>query len=250
MIIKSLPNLLLITLLSCLWFSLARPSAAAKQSPTVAQEEIPTVDFCEMVKSPATYFDKKIRITAAYQIGFEGSNLVNVHCLRGYKGSVGAAFIRIDESQMKAINQGVEKIMSGKNGVQPRVTVVGILRNSSRHDFASYRYRFDVIRFEDIREDMSERIVSYDGTLQAGLTYRATVMHDSNFGLSFSSPLRIAFHQAINLEWINLESYPALQRLREREEQQIIFHVNKDDVQHMEPRRWNRSLQLEILLVE
>jgi hypothetical protein len=250
MIIKSLPNILLITLLSCLWLNLAKLPADAKQSPAVAQEEIPTVDFCEMVKHPAIYFDKTIRITAAYQIGDEGSNLINVRCVQSHDDSIGAGFVRIDDAQMKAVNRTVEKIMSGKAGVQPRITVVGLLRNSSRHDFAWYRYRFDIVRFEDIRDDISERIVTYEGALQAGLTYRAMVKHESTFGLSFSSPLRIPIHQAIRLEWTNLKSYPVLQRLRERDQQQIVFRVNKDDVQQMEPRRWNRTLQLEILLVE
>jgi hypothetical protein len=250
MIMKSLPTMLLVTLLSCLWLTIARLPADAKQIPAGAQEEVPTVDFCEMVKHPATYFDKKIRITAAYQIGYEGSNLINVRCVHSYDDSIGAAFVTIDEEQVNAINRGVDTIMSGKAGAQPRVTVVGILRNSSRHDFASYRYRFDIIRFEDIREDMSERIVSYNGTLQAGLTYRAMVKHDSNFALSFSSPLRVPIHQAINLEWTNLKEFRALELLRGTDQKQIVFCVTKDDVQQMEPRRWNRALQLEILLVE
>ncbi|HEV7680518.1 MAG TPA: hypothetical protein VGO68_00230 [Pyrinomonadaceae bacterium] len=250
MTLKSLPTLLLITLLSFLWLTVARLPAVAKQSPTVAQQEVPTVDFCELVKHPETYFDKTIRITAAYQIGYEGSNLNNVHCVRSHDDSIGAGFVRIDEAQSKTVNRGVEMIMSGKAGEQPRVTVVGMLRNSSRRDFAWYRYRFEIIRFEDIRDDIFERIVSYDSTLQAGLTYRAMVKHDSNFGLSFSSPLRIPSHQAINLEWTNLKEFSALQNLRENAQKQIIFRVNKDEVQQMGPRRWNRTLQLEILLVE
>jgi hypothetical protein len=250
MILKSLPTILLVTLLSCLWLSVARLPAEAKQSPTVAHEEIPTVDFCEMVKHPSTYFDKTIRITAAYRFGYEGSNLNNVHCVRSHDGSIGAGSFRIDEAQIKAVNRGVKMIMSGKAGVQPRVTVVGVLRNSSRHDFAWYRYRFEIICFEDIRDYMSERIVSYEGVLQAGLTYRAMVKHDSNFDLSFSSPLRIAMHQAVRLDWTNLKEFRALQELRGSDQKQIVFRVIKDELQRMEPRRWNRMLQLEILLVE
>lgn len=250
MIIKSLPGILVVTLLSFLWLTVARLPADAKQSAIVSPAELPTVDFCEMVKHPAIYFDKTIRITAAYQIGYEGSNLINVRCVGSHDDSIGVGFVRIDDKQVKAVNREVGKIMSGKAGGQPRVTVVGMLQNSSRRDFAWYRYRFDIVRFEDIRDDISERIVSYDGALQAGLTYRAMVKHNSNFGLSFSSPLRVPMHQAINLEWINLESYPVLQRLRKTHQRQIIFRVNKDVVYQMEPRRWNRTLQLEILLVE
>lgn len=247
---KALPNILLITLLSLLWLTVARLPADAKQTPAGAQEEIPTVDFCEMVKHPAAYFDKKIRITAAYEIGDEGSNLNNVHCVRSHDGSIGAGFVRIDEKQEKAIDRGVHTIMSGKAGAQPRVIVIGILRNSSRHDFAWYRYRFDIIRFEDIRDDMAERIVSYDGSLQAGLTYRGMVKHDRDFGLAFASPLRIAMHQAVRLEWSNLKEFRPLERLSGNDEKQIVFRVTKDEVQRMEPRRWNRTLQLEVLLVE
>ncbi|HEV7747720.1 MAG TPA: hypothetical protein VGO56_22160 [Pyrinomonadaceae bacterium] len=250
MIIKSLPNILLITLLSCFWLTVARLPAVAKQTPTVTQEEIPTVGFCEMVTHPANYFDKTVRITAVYEIGYEGSRLNNVHCVRSHDESIGVGFVRIDEKQINEINGAIKAIMSGNAGGQPRVTVVGILRNSSRHAFDWYRYRFEIIRFEDICDDISERIVSHDGSLQAGLTYRAVVKHDSDIGLSFSAPLRIPIHQAVSFEWINLKSYPGLQRLRERYLQQIVFRVNKDNVRQMKPSRWNRTLQLEILLVE
>jgi hypothetical protein len=240
--------MLLVTLLSFLWLTVARLPADAKQSPTVVKQKIPTVDFCEMVKRPKRYFDKRIRITGVYEMGHEEeSNINNVRCVRSQDDLIGVRFMRTDERQMKTINHKVNMIMSGKAGVEPRVTVVGILRNESQR---WYRYRFDIIRFEDIRDDISQRIVSYDGFLKAGLTYRTTVRHDSNFGLSFSTPLRIPFHHAIHLEWINLKSYPALQRLGENAEQQIIFRVTKDDIRQMEPRRWNRSLEMEILLVE
>lgn len=248
--IKTLPNILLITLLSCLWLNLARRPVDAKQSPSAAPEEIPTVDFCEMIKHPESYFDKTIRITGVYEMGDEGSNLNNVHCVRSHDDSIGVGFIRIDEQQIKTVNRKVNMIMTGKAGVQPRVTVIGMLRNSSRRAFAWYRYRFEIIRFDDIRDDISERSVSYDGTLQVGLTYRAIVKHDSNFGLTFPSPLRIPIHQAINLEWTNLNSYPVLELLQKRDQKQVIFRVNKDEALQMEPHRWNRTLQLEILLVE
>jgi hypothetical protein len=225
-----------------------QPQPTPRQSPS--PEEVPTVDFCEMVKHPELYFDRTIRITAAYELGFEGSNLNNVHCVRSHDDSIGVGFEPRDETHTKIINGHVRKIRSGKFGPQPRVTVVGRLRNQSRRSFAWYRYRFDIIRFESIRDDVTERIVSYSDSLQKGITYRARVKADETSGLGLMSPMRIPPHHAVSLDWINLTEFPLLQRLSERSEKQIIFRVIEDTLKPAEPNRWNRTLRLTILLVE
>jgi len=246
----------LITALILTVFALASSSLKAqpKSQPPPRQssepETVPTGDFCEMVKRPELYFDRTIRITASYELGFEGSNLNNVRCVRSHDDSIGVGFEPRDETHTKLINGKVRKIRSGKFGPQPRVTVVGRLRNQSRRSFAWYRYRFDIIRFEDIRDDVTERIVSYSDSLQKGITYRGRVTLDETSGLGLMSPVRIPLHHAVSLEWINLMEFPLLQRLSERSEKQIIFKVIEDTLKPVEPNRWNRTFRLTILLVE
>jgi len=212
---------------------------------------IPTVDFCEMVAHPARYFDRTIRINAILEIGDEGSNVNNVRCVRSHDDSIGAGAERINDRQVEFLNQSHKAIMSGKFGMQPSVTVIGILRNQSLRAFAWYRYRFDIIRFEYIRQEVSETIANFDGSLRAGQTYRAMVRGDENFGLNFAFfPLRIPAQQAVRLEWTNLQAFRALHNLRSVDQKQIIFRVTNDDISQMGPRRWDRTLQLQILMVE
>jgi hypothetical protein len=220
------------------------------QSSTSQKEETPTIDFCEMVKHPQLYFEKPIRIAATMELGDEGSNLNDVRCPRSHDDSIGVGAVKIDETQLKLLNRDFEKIRNGKAGTQPRVTAIGVLRNKSLHAFAWYRYRFDIISFEDIRQELSETIVTFDGSLREGFTYRGTVQPDKDFDLSFNSPLQIPIHHAVRLEWSNLKEFQALQRLRPGIDRQIVFRVIKVDIKQIAPQRWDRTVQLQILLVE
>ncbi len=242
---KALISAVILTVFALASSSKVQPTP--KQSPA---EAVPTVDFCEMVKHPEIYFDRTIRITAAYELGVEGSNLNNIRCVRSHDDSIGVGFEPRDEAHTKLINSEVRKIRSGKFGPQPRVTVVGRLRNQSRRSFAWYRYRFDIIHFEDIRDDVTERIVSYSDSLQKGIAYRGRVKSDEISGLGLLPPVRTPPHHAVSLEWINLTEFPPLQRLSERSEKQIIFKVIEDTLKPVAPNRWNRTFRLRILLVE
>jgi hypothetical protein len=221
----------------------------AGQSSLNRTDEIPTIDFCEMVKHPETYFDKTVRIMVTVEPRVEGTTLNDVRCVRSHDDQIGVGTVEV-ANQAPSFAKGFAKIRSGKAGEQPRVTAIGILRNKSRRAFEWYRYRFDIIAFEDIHQDVSETIITFDGTLRAGMTYRATVQHDKDFGLSFVTPLRIPLHQAARLEWTNLKEFPELEKSQRRSEQQIVFRVISDDIKQMNERRWDRTLRLEILIVE
>ena len=201
-----------------------------------------------MVRHPQLYFNKPIRIAATMELGDEGSNLNDVRCVRSHDDSIGVGAVA-HEQQATSFLRDFEKIRDGKFGAQPRVTAVGILRNSSLRAFAWYRYRFDIMAFENIRQELSETIVTFDGSLREGFTYRGTVRGDKDFGLSFNTPLRVPMHHAVRLEWTNLKQFRVLQRLR-RDEKQIVFRVVKDDIHQILPQRWDHTFQLEILLVE
>ena len=158
-------------------------------------------------------------------------------------------------------------------GIHPQVTVVGILRNVSRRAFDSYRYRFDIIRFEDIQKKMPEQsfgdeVTTVDfcelaknprrysterceSTLDAGKTYRAVVRGDKELDLVLVPPLRMFSHWAVSIEWTNLREFPELEKLRDSSTQQlIVFSVISDENKQMTAQRWNRTVKCKIIRVE
>jgi hypothetical protein len=103
---------------------------------------------------------------------------------------------------------------------------------------------------ENIRRDDAEEINTFGGTLSSGRTYRGMVRADQDFGLSFELPLRILPHHAMRLEWTNLDQFPVLKSLGGRQQQQIVFRVVSDEVRQASELRWDRTVRLEILLIE
>jgi hypothetical protein len=207
--------------------------------------EIASVAFCEMVKNPKLYFDKTVRVTATIQMGIEGSYLHDDKCVLGHDDRIGLRYLNTNDQERAQLNCDIRKIGTIEYGGRARVTVIGILRNSSLRAFASYRYRFDVSRVEGI----SPVIVPYEGTLEGGKTYQASVRGDSDSGLSFAVPLRrINEHFAVGIEWTNLTEFPALAGLRSSSpEQQIVFTVVSDQSKQMTERRWNRTVGCKII---
>lgn len=213
-----------------------------------AMDEVPTVAFCEMVKKPKLYFDKTVRVTATLQLGIEASYLQDDKCVLSHDDQIGVLYVSANDQERDVLNSEIRKIRNIEYGGRARVTVVGILRNSSLRSFAWYRYRFDVSRVEG----MSPVIVPYEGTLQRGTTYRAAVRGDNDLGLSMVNPLRMRNeHFAVRVEWTNLSEFPALARLRSASpEQRIVFTVVSDQTKQMTERRWNRTLECKILTVD
>jgi hypothetical protein len=184
-----------------------------------------------------------VRLTATLEMGVEASYLRDVRCVAGRDNQIGTRYVNAVERHPD---------IRSRYGSQARVTVVGILRNSSRRDFAWYRYRFDIMRFEDIsREDISRTIVSYSGALQEGMTYRAVARGDRWFGLSLVPPLGVPDHTAVRVEWRNLGEFPALNRLRNSSrQQQIVFRIVSDHTEQITEGRWNRTMGCQIIIVE
>lgn len=211
------------------------------------ENEVPTVTFCELVKHPTRYFDKPVRLTATIEIATEASYLRDDACALKQDDQIGVGYKSADEQAQRILNTEIRKLSTIEFGGRARVTVIGMLRNSSRRDFASYRYRFDVSRLENI----SPVIVPYEGALQAGKTYRAFVRRDARLGLTFVTRLRTPEHIAVNIDWTNLNNFPALVKLKDDSvELQIVFTVISDQLKQMTQTRWNRSLECKILRVE
>jgi hypothetical protein len=146
--------------------SLSFQQALRGQAPISRKEAIPTVTFCEMVKHPQLYFDQTIRISSTFEIRTEGSTLNDSLCPRSHDDQIGASAVKIDEKQIRLVNRDFQRIRAGKAGIHPRVTAVGILRNVSRRAFEWYRYRFEIISFENIQPAVSQTIWTPEGALQ------------------------------------------------------------------------------------
>ncbi len=235
--------LLLATTLSFSPHTCKQARAAARQSKAAyaARDEIPTVDFCELVKHPRLYFDKTVRLTAMLDIAEEAAYLSDARCVLRYDDQVGIKYVNSYERRPEILGKYEH----------PRVTVVGVLRNSSLRGFAWYRYRFDIERFEDVREDISGAVINYGGTLRTGLTYRATVRGDRDYGLTLSMPPRVLEHQAVRVEWTNLSEFPALKRMRRgSRERQIVLYVVSDETVRVTEQRWDRTVRCKIIIVE
>lgn len=238
---KALPTMAALFVLVLLPASLSSGKASAQTS------EIPTITFCEMVKNPRLYFDKPVRLTATLQMATEASYLKDDACPLSHDDQIGLRYFNSDEKEQQRLREDVHKIRTIEYGSRAKVTVVGALRNSSRRDFAWYRYRFDISRFEDI----SHVIIPYEGSLQAGITYRAKVRGDGDAGLAFILPLRMQPHYAVRIEWINLDSFPALKQPGNNAgERQIVFSVVSDEIKHVDVQRWNRTIECKIISVD
>ncbi len=218
-----------------------------QEKTTSATEEIPTVAFCEMVKNPKLYFDKTVRLTAIYKMATEAQYLSDENCPLSHDDQIGIRYADINEQQRELLRREFAKFRSNEYGGQARVTIVGILRNKSRRDFAWYRYRFDIISLEKI----SHLVSTYQGELQGGTTYRAAVRGDKNSGLALVTPVRMPEHHAVHIEWTNLSEFPALEKLRHSSrEQQIVFSVIFDERKQMTVQRWNRTIKVKIIRIE
>jgi hypothetical protein len=223
------------------------PAIARSQTEGSPAENIPTVGFCEMVRQPRLYFDKTIRLMATYQMGYEGQYLLDDACPLRQDDQIGAGSTLDNGKVREALNNELRKISTPEFGGRARLTLIGILRNQSRRDFVSYKYRFDIIGLEE----MAHLVSPYEGELLAGKTYRAFVRGDKSKGLLLITPVRMPLHYALFVEWSNLDKFPALERLADEErEQQIVFSVIGDELKQMTVSRWNRTVKIKIIRLE
>jgi hypothetical protein len=202
-----------------------------------------------MWQHPQRYFDKRVRITATMLTGTEGgASLYDPRCPQD-QFKIGAQVVHINDAQWEELQRQIatfpKQIID-----QPRITVIGILRNKplNYYWYGPTRYRFDISSYEEFRDDEAEKLQSYSGDLQAGRTYSAVAEGDKNFGLNLRPHPKIPFHHSYYLDWINLDQFPRLKRLRLSSRNSfVLFRVISIEVQYMGDRRWNSTFSLQIL---
>ncbi len=202
-------------------------------------ETVRDVDFCDIVGQPQQFFGRAVRIKATWQQGHEFSYLNGIGCRTKFRHEIATGWLNSQDPNLS-------KMLLREYGGRSIVTAVGTLRDPGKY-FGYFRYMFEVRRLEDVQHV----IEPYEGTVEAGRTYRAVVRGDKDFELVLSPRVRIEFHYSYRIDWINLSEFPELQRLRETSgERTIVFSVISSERRQMTERRWNRSLEFKIIRVE
>ncbi len=229
-------------------FALASSSLKAQPKPqptpkkSSAPETVRTVDFCELVKEPQQFFDQTVRIKTKWVRGTEFSYLRDDRCPSMFRHEIAVQWRAPDD----ATRANISKMLSREYGGRANITAVGSLLTPGEYR-GYYRYRFQILRLEDVQHV----IEPYEGTVEAGRTYRAVVRGDKELDLVLSPRVRIEFHYAYRIVWINLSEFPELKRLHESSgERTIMFSVIASERKQINERRWNRTLELKIVRVE
>lgn len=202
-------------------------------------ESVRDVDFCDIVGQPQQFFGRAIRVKAQWQQGHEFSYLNGIGCRTKFRHEIATGWLNSQDPNLS-------KMLSREYGGRAIVTAVGTLRDPGKY-FGYFRYLFEVRRLEDVQHV----IEPYEGTVEAGRTYRAPVRGEKDFGLSLVPRLRIEFHYSYHIKWVNLSEFPELGKLQETSgERIIVFSVLSSERRQMTERRWNRSLEMKIVRVE
>jgi hypothetical protein len=201
------------------------------------------VDFCEIVRQPRRFFNQTVRIRTVWQQGDEFSYLHDDRCPSKSSYDIAGRFpVKKDD----VTKTNIEELFKREYGGRAIITAVGTLRNPGKY-YGYFRYRFEIDRLENV----AHLVTPYQGTLQAGITYRAVVSGDKELGLLLVPSLRIEFHYAVRIEWRNLSEFPALERLHETpSERTIVFSVISDERKQIDVQRWNRALECKIIRIE
>ncbi|MGZ8848362.1 MAG: hypothetical protein ACXW3C_18015 [Pyrinomonadaceae bacterium] len=140
----------------------------------------------------------------------------------------------------------ISKMMSREYAGRANITTVGTLRDPGRH-YGYFRYLFEIHRFEEVEHV----VVPYQGMLEPGKTYRAVVRGDGDLGLILVPALRLRLHEAVSIDWTNLNEFPVLEKLRDNsQQQQIVFSVISDKRMQMTVQRWDRTIECKIIRLE
>jgi hypothetical protein len=94
--------------------------------------------------------------------------------------------------------------------------------------------------------------IEFEGTLAEGSTYRAMVECDREQAWRTVQPLRIPFHHAARIEWLNRREFPELLRASGKDcRRRIVFNVvAQETIKVSGQYRWNTTYRCRILRVE
>jgi len=139
------------------------PKPESSEIKQVSGNEVPTVSYCELVRNPARYNQKLIRVHGVYQLaGGEYSNLYDPSCLnnptaRERLRAQTETWVKFDDALESQTNPGTLKVFGQLRDFygSADVIVVGKFFGSEKHGgyghLNSGRFRLDVIRIEHVQ---------------------------------------------------------------------------------------------------
>lgn len=128
-----------IILISCILLLALGRSTAVTEEVTVSLD-IPTVDYCDLIRHAKDYDQKQIRIKAAYRVGYEWSEIYCPECFN-QKERTWVEFDSDFESCTKS--KVVKLVRDGERTLS--VTVVGIFHSSAKNYGHMGSYRFELV---------------------------------------------------------------------------------------------------------
>ena len=92
----------------------------------------------------------------------------------------------------------------------------------------------------------------YEGWLEEGSTYHASVTCDEVEGWRTVVPFRIPFHHAVRIEWTNLSEFPQLDKAKNDDcQRRLVFKViKKETTKASGQNRWNTTYECKIIAVD
>jgi hypothetical protein len=135
---------LIVTLLIA---SLGSYPAQAKQT---ASESVPTISYCELLREPALYQGKLVRVAATWNYGFEWSYLYHRQCM----SRVNKAWVEfVDEDEGCPQTNKVSKKLKDGFDNKADVIVVGTLSGGGGYGHMNgYQYQFTIKCLEEAKQ--------------------------------------------------------------------------------------------------
>lgn len=102
---------------------------------------IPTVEYCDLIRHAEDYDQKQIRIKAVYRVGYEWSEIYCPDCFNQKERT----WVEFDDDFESCTNSAIAKqVKDGERTLS--VTIVGVFHSSSRNygHMGSYRFEFVV----------------------------------------------------------------------------------------------------------
>jgi hypothetical protein len=125
-----------------LWILLLTLGGGSANTEEVAvASDIPTVDYCDLIRQAKDYDQKQIRIKAVYRVGYEWSEIYCPDCFNQKERT----WVEFDDDLESCTNSKIVKLL-GDDGKTLSVTVVGVFHSSSIRygHMGSYRFKFAV----------------------------------------------------------------------------------------------------------
>ncbi len=207
--------------------------------------EPPTISFCELIRNHEYYNGSVVAINAVLEYSDKQQFIHDPECA---ELGIGAALFTTEKvavgfdfkkGKSKKLEKQAISVRDARFGGRARVDIYGFLREESENGADKYKFRFDITEFKTI----DPIVLPYNGRLEPGWMY-VDSFDAKGDELKLSSPLKMPFHHAFRIEWLNSDKYP---KLRAAGHTFITFRVLSRNIRNMGNGRWDETYTCEIL---